>query len=188
VEAARAGEQGRGFAVVASEVRALAQKTTAAAGEVKGVIAESSKWVDAGTKTTGQARQRMTEALASVDKMNALLNEISIATSEQQDGIEEINQAMVQLDGLTQQNAAMVEELAAAASSAEGQMEGVSNSMRLFRLTGGEVSLAQVDAVALRREARDIPALPDQAVQAGHVAQAVQAARMAASAPRLPGA
>ncbi len=166
VEAARAGEQGRGFAVVAAEVRALAQKTTAAAGEVKAVIAESAKWVDTGNRTTGQARQRMTEGVEAGTKMNALLNEISTAATEQQDGIEQINQAVVQLDGLTQQNAAMVEELAESAAAAQGQVEGVGNSMRLFRLEHGELTLAQVDAVALRREGRDLPAPPVRAVQA----------------------
>lgn len=192
VEAARAGDQGRGFAVVAAEVRVLAQKTTAAAGEVKAVIAESAKWVDAGNQTTRQARERMTEALESVNKMNALLTEISTAATEQQDGIEQINQAVVQLDGLTQQNSAMVEELAGAAASAQGQVEGVGNSMRLFRLERGELTLAQMDAVDLRREGqregraeirkdigsdgRDTPAFLAHA----------PAAQAASRAPRLP--
>ncbi|KAF1048101.1 methyl-accepting chemotaxis protein [Xylophilus sp.] len=155
VEAARAGEAGRGFAVVAAEVRTLAQKTTAAAGEVKALIAESSQRVASGACTTGQARERMAEALGAVGRMRGVLDEISTAAAEQQDGIAQVNAAVAHLDGITQQNAAMVEQLAAAASSVHGQVQGVRDTMRLFRLARGEPSLAQADAVALRRAGRE---------------------------------
>jgi len=152
VEAARAGEQGRGFAVVASEVRALAQRTTSAAKEIKTLITESSQRISAGGEQTSSALARMQSALDSVGKVSTVLDEIAHASDEQTLGISQINEAVSQMDSLTQQNAAMVEELAATAKSLHGQVEGVSNTMRLFRLRSGEATLGQTDAVALRRE------------------------------------
>jgi aerotaxis receptor len=152
VEAARAGEQGRGFAVVASEVRALAQRTTAAAKEIKTLITESSHRISAGGEQSSSALERMQSALESVGKVSTVLDEIAHASGEQTLGISQINEAVSQMDSLTQQNAAMVEELAATAKSLRGQVEGVSNTMRLFRLRSGEPTLSQMDAVALRRE------------------------------------
>ncbi|CAN7606975.1 methyl-accepting chemotaxis protein [Acidovorax sp. LjRoot66] len=151
VEAARAGDQGRGFAVVASEVRALAQRTTSAAKDIKELIIESGARVTAGVASAGQARERMQAVLQSIGKVNTVLDEISTAAGEQKVGVSQINEAVAHMDSITQQNAAMVEELAAAAQSVYGQVQGVSNSMRLFRLRTGEVSLSQMDAVALRR-------------------------------------
>ena len=152
VEAARAGEAGRGFAVVATEVRALAQRAGNAAKDIKQLISESVDRVSLGAEKTHDARTRMDDALASVQKVTEVLDEISHATGEQKIGITQINEAVAHMDSITQQNAAMVEELAAAAKSLHGQVEGVSNSMRLFRLARGEVGLAQMDAVALRRD------------------------------------
>jgi len=156
VEAARAGDQGRGFAVVATEVRSLAQRTTAAAKEIKVLITESGERIAAGEGQTKVALQRMAQALESVGKVGTVLDEISHTANEQTLGISQINEAITQMDSITQQNAAMVEELAATAKSLHFQVEGVSNSMKLFRLRRGEATLSQVDAVALRRGSKDL--------------------------------
>jgi aerotaxis receptor len=136
VEAARAGEAGRGFAVVASEVRALAQRTSAAAREIKLLIEDSSSKVEAGTRlaqTTGETTRQTQDA---VRRVHALISEISSAASEQSKGVAQVNAGVAELDSLTQQNAAMVEELAAAASSLHGQAEVVSQAVRIFRTAG----------------------------------------------------
>ena len=155
VEAARAGEAGRGFAVVASEVRSLAQRTTTAAHEIKQLVTESADRVKLGSDYSDHAKESMSEALLSVRSVTSLLNEISSAASEQQEGIQQINQAVSHMDGITQQNAAMVEELASAAQSLLHQVEAVSNSMRLFRLRPGERSILDNDAATLRRAGKD---------------------------------
>jgi aerotaxis receptor len=154
VEAARAGDAGRGFAVVASEVRSLAQRTTTAAREIRDLISESSARVAEGTSRAADARERMDHALRAVSDVNRMLESIRLATSEQQRGISQVNEAVTHMDSITQQNAAMVEQLSASAHSLQSQVEGVSNSMRLFRLQPGEVTVAQLDAVALRKAAR----------------------------------
>ena len=151
VEAARAGEQGRGFAVVASEVRALAQRTTTAAKEIRELIEESRVRVDAGNARAGDARVRMDEAMASVERVTSMLEEISSSSREQATGISQVSEAVAHLDSITQQNAAMVEELAAAASSLDGQVEQVHNTIRVFRLTAQDKTLAEEDAVELRK-------------------------------------
>ena len=154
VEAARAGEAGRGFAVVASEVRTLAARTTQAARDIKQLIAESAERVASGASAAGEARERMADALAAVRRVSAVLDEISTASAEQQTGISQVNEAVAHMDSITQQNAAMVEELAAAAQSLHSRVRGVSDTMRLFRLGHGDVPLSQAHAVELRRAGR----------------------------------
>ncbi|MCE3002140.1 MAG: methyl-accepting chemotaxis protein, partial [Xanthomonadaceae bacterium] len=121
VEAARAGEQGRGFAVVASEVRALAQRSAAAAKEIKGLIGDSTTRVNEGTELVGRAGQTMADIVASVRRVTDIMGEISAASAEQSTGIEQVGQTVGQLDTTTQQNAALVEEAAASARSLQDQ-------------------------------------------------------------------
>ncbi len=156
VEAARAGDHGRGFAVVAAEVRALSHRTTVAAKEVKQLIGESAARVSTGDAQTQVALNRMGSALLAVGQVGSVLEQISTASSEQRLGISQINFAITQMDSLTQQNAAMVEELAATARALQSQTDEVSNSMRLFRLKPGEKTVAQIDAVDLRRAGKQL--------------------------------
>jgi methyl-accepting chemotaxis protein-1 (serine sensor receptor) len=134
VEAARAGEQGRGFAVVAGEVRSLAQRSAAAAKEIKALIGASSDKVQAGNALAGQAGQTMKEVVAAVKRVSDIIGEISAASSEQTGGIEQINRAVSQMDEVTQQNAALVEEAAAAAASLEQQAAQLDLVVSIFRV------------------------------------------------------
>jgi methyl-accepting chemotaxis protein-1 (serine sensor receptor) len=136
VEAARAGEQGRGFAVVASEVRSLAQRSGAAAKEIKGLIDTSVEKVDAGSLLVGQAGKTMQEIVVSVAKVTDVMAEIMAASQEQSAGIEQVNQAVSQMDQVTQQNAALVEEAAAAAQSLQEQADSLAKEVSVFRLDG----------------------------------------------------
>lgn len=134
VEAARAGTQGRGFAVVAAEVRSLAQRTTEAAKEIRGLIAESAERVHCGEQQVSQAQAAMERALGSVQRVNALVSQISGGAREQLTGVTQINEAVTQIDGITQRNAALVEELSAAAGSLKSQAQVVSASVKVFRV------------------------------------------------------
>ncbi len=154
VEAARAGEQGRGFAVVASEVRALAQRSSNAAREIKQLIESSTQKVDEGSRLSDEARATMTEALGAVQRVGTLIQEISHGAREQLSGISQVNEAVAQMDTITQQNAALVEELAASASSLEQQAETVQSTVAIFRIDGHAAHQPLPDAVALRREAK----------------------------------
>ncbi|HCT98686.1 MAG TPA: chemotaxis protein [Methylococcaceae bacterium] len=134
VEAARAGEQGRGFAVVASEVRNLAQRAAAAAGEIKNLIGDSAEKVEDGTQLVAKAGKTMEEIVQAIENVTTIMSEISSASTEQTMGIEQINNAIGQMDDVTQQNAALVEQAAAAAETLEDQAQSLATTVRYFEL------------------------------------------------------
>ncbi|CAA2104506.1 methyl-accepting chemotaxis protein [Variovorax paradoxus] len=134
VEAARAGEQGRGFAVVASEVRSLAQRSAAAAKEIKTLIGDSVGEVDAGSALVNEAGKTMEEIVGSVRRVTDIMAEITAASQEQSAGIEQVNDAIKQMDRTTQQNAALVEEASAAAQSMNDQAAGLVHAVSMFKL------------------------------------------------------
>lgn len=141
VEAARAGEQGRGFAVVASEVRNLAQRSAAAAKEIKTLIADSISKVELGSKFANVAGETMTEVVASVKRVTDIMAEIALAGQEQSSGIAQVNQAIAQMDQVTQQNAALVEEAAAAADSMQEQAQELLKVVSTFKLAPGQAAV-----------------------------------------------
>ena len=158
VEAARAGEQGRGFAVVAAEVRNLAQRSAAAAKEIKTLIGDSVEKVEEGSKQVAQAGQTMDEIVGSVRRVTDIMAEIEAASREQTQGIEQINQAIGQMDQVTQQNAALVEEAAAATQSLQEQAGGLSQVVSVFRLGSEDGKSASIHSpvrqVAGKRDVR----------------------------------
>jgi methyl-accepting chemotaxis protein len=156
VEAARAGEQGRGFAVVASEVRTLAQRSATAAKEIKQLIDESVSKVGAGARQVDEAGVTMREIVASIQRVTAIMADIQAASSEQTTGIEQINQAIVQMDQVTQQNAALVEESAAASEAMQEQARKLAELVSVFRVQQGAATLAAPRA-APRVTARPAP-------------------------------
>jgi len=134
VEAARAGEQGRGFAVVASEVRSLAGRSAVAAREIKSLIADSVGKVDDGCRLVEQAGSTMDEIVVCVRRVADLMREVTVASEAQSSGIDQINQAVGQMDQVTQGNAALVEEAASAAESLAAQAQSLLRLIRVFRL------------------------------------------------------
>jgi methyl-accepting chemotaxis protein len=138
VEAARAGEQGRGFAVVASEVRNLAQRSAAAAKEIKALIGDSVEKVEGGSRLVSEAGKTMDEIVVSVKRVSDIMAEIAVASVEQSSGIDQVNRAVTQMDEMTQQNAALVEQAAAAAESLEEQAITLMQTVAQFRLDSDE--------------------------------------------------
>jgi methyl-accepting chemotaxis protein len=180
VEAARAGEQGRGFAVVAAEVRNLAQRSAAAAKEIKTLIGDSVDKVEVGTKLVDEAGKTMEEIVNAVKRVTDIMSEISAASLEQSSGIEQVNQAITQMDEVTQQNAALVEEAAAAAESMEEQAQTLTQAVAIFKLDnsgGGQPrrlaatqssapkSVASHAAPAARKPAAKAKALPSKSAK-----------------------
>ncbi|WP_370659715.1 methyl-accepting chemotaxis protein [Massilia polaris] len=164
VEAARAGEQGRGFAVVASEVRNLAQRSAVAAKEIKALIDDSVRQVDTGNKLVAEAGTTMNEVVDSVRRVTDIMSEIMAATAEQSAGIEQVNQAVGQMDEVTQQNAALVEEASAAAAAMDEQASSLLRVVSVFKLAGKPAAVAvKKPAGAVRKpqqKAAPAPARP----------------------------
>ncbi|APW44244.1 methyl-accepting chemotaxis protein [Rhodoferax saidenbachensis] len=140
VEAARAGEQGRGFAVVATEVRSLAGRSAEAAKEIKALIGASVERVEMGTRLVGQAGTTMSEVVNSIQRVADLMGEISAASNEQSAGVAQVGEAVIQMDQVTQQNAALVEEMAAAASSLKSQAQELVQTVSVFKLDANDAS------------------------------------------------
>ncbi len=160
VEAARAGEQGRGFAVVAGEVRNLAQRSAQAAREIKSLISDSVEKVDAGGKLVHQAGDAMQDIVAQVKRVSDLIGEITSATLEQNSGIGQVNNAVTQLDQVTQQNAALVEESAAAAESMKAQAHKLMQSVSVFRLSQAQAHEVIAQAQGTAKAVTPSAALP----------------------------
>jgi methyl-accepting chemotaxis protein len=153
VEAARAGEQGRGFAVVAAEVRALAQRSASAAKEIKGLIEASTERVAQGSTLAGQAGETMQGIVEGIGRVSAIMSEIVSSSREQASGIAQVNQAITQMDGSTQQNAALVEESAAATRSMQEQAGQLAQVVALFQVDAPAASQPVARATVPARRA-----------------------------------
>ncbi len=160
VEAARAGEQGKGFAVVAGEVRSLAQRSAQAAKEIKGLIEDSVTKVGAGSQQVERAGATMQEIVSSVKRVTDIMGEISAASEEQSSGIDQVNRAVSQMDEVTQQNAALVEEAAAAAGSLQEQAQRLAEAVAVFKINAGDVIEVPARQLAQQRSAPRVAAAP----------------------------
>ena len=186
VEAARAGEQGRGFAVVAGEVRTLAQRSAEAAKEIKGLIEASVGTVAVGAGQVGQAGQSMQEIVASVRRVTDLIGEITAAANEQRDGFGQVNQAVSNLDQMTQQNAALVEESSAAAKAMHEQAQRLMQTMAVFQV-GASTAVGQAmtapppTSTPVPQVVARAPVAPAPTVRAPAAPKAVVAPRAVAS-------
>lgn len=159
VEAARAGEQGRGFAVVASEVRALAGRSAEAAKEIKTLITTSVERVEQGTVLVDKAGKTMTDVVTAIRRVTDIMGEISAASHEQSSGMAQIGEAVTQMDQTTQQNAALVEEMAAAASSLNNQAQSLVEAVAVFKLSGNEQSVRTAKPMASGSMAKPVKAV-----------------------------
>jgi aerotaxis receptor len=155
VEAARAGEHGRGFAVVAQEVRNLAGRSADAAREIRDLIAGSGREIESGAELVRRAEAAIESVVTSVTRVNDIMGDISAASEEQSTGINQINQAVAQMDGVTRQNAERVQASARAAASLEAQVDSLTHSIAVFRLRGGAEQ-----APAKAADVRRLPASP----------------------------
>jgi methyl-accepting chemotaxis protein len=187
VEAARAGEQGRGFAVVAGEVRSLAQRSAEAAREIKGLIGNSVAKVEAGARQVQDAGATMSEIVASVQRVTDVIGEISAATSEQSQGLGQVNGTVAQLDQMTQRNAALVEQSAAAADSMRDEAKRLAAMVATFDLGQGTASMAPAAATAAPMAPRRAPTPTPPRPAAARPAPAPKvAADKPAAAPKQP--
>ena len=185
VEAARAGEQGRGFAVVASEVRSLAQRSSAAAKEIKLLIDDSVAKVNTGSKLVQQAGETMHEVVSSVKRVTEIVGEISSASQEQSAGISEVGQAITQMDEGTQQNAALVEQAAAAAQSLQDQAVTLARLVGRFKIDAHQMVPASQAIVATTASARLTTAKPATPTKSAHMPR-LNAAPAKPMAPKAP--
>jgi methyl-accepting chemotaxis protein len=160
VEAARAGEQGRGFAVVATEVRSLAGRSATAAKEIKGLIQDSVRKVNEGSALVTQSGQTLELIVASIKKVADIVGEIAAASREQSAGIEQVNKAVMQMDEMTQQNAALVEESTAASQSMATQARALSQTMEGYRVGEAASNTAVSNSVRNRPSAPRVRAAP----------------------------
>jgi methyl-accepting chemotaxis protein I, serine sensor receptor len=158
VEAARAGEQGRGFAVVASEVRSLAQRSAAAAKEIKGLISESTSRVESGSELVERSGSTIAEIIGAIARVSGIMSEIAEASAEQSTGIEQVNQAVSQMDQVTQQNAALVEEASAAAQSVAEQTRALREAAAIFKVGGNEAGATPLVAAVKQAPVRKVVA------------------------------